>query len=481
MFVTDWSLALCSSSFHNDKPRTPSLHIKATSFLPRFNHTQAKLLLRLNNHIQQQILTQSPLAIPYSLLPNTPTHHDLIAKLPSLRYFADQENSSPLFDSEAWQETSLLITPSSIGVELLLGFYEPYREWLRSTQHPHTPQLAKIMAHPPLHVWKPLWLDARGDEQMFYLYLEAIAQDHHLDATMLAHGVAHAKCLHSLGRKLVEHGHLASPPPTLTSKLDWSPRRSSERQALHNEYRRDVCRHYAKSLLPGVAQAIVAKLAPTSAGAQSLCREFASICEEEGEHVEHAIMLSPTAPLINLALFFDWALRRHLPNCPLPDALLGNELYQITTASNSLRQKYVDFSDCLQQQPQLGKMLALPNACLINTAVPTASAALSAAPTTTEVRPIAMLPTQTRLKKIAGIELSKIKTRSRKEYLQLEQQYIDSLAIDEKESVLGIKKYMQASVFEKQLRPRIISFMIENPSVWNRTEAIKALQVFDSN
>ena len=476
MFVADWSVNLCSSSFHNPKPTAPHTHIQTTKFLPYFTHTQAKLLLRLINHMQQQILTQRPISIPYTLLNSTPTSNDLIAKLPTLRYFANN-TSFPLFNTEKWQENELLITPSSLGSELLLGFYEPYNDWLRGN-YLRSPQLGNAMLHAPLHVWKPLWLDARGDEQMLYLYLEAIAQDHRLDAKMLAHSISSAKCIHSLGRKLVEHGYLATPPLTLTNDIDWLPSRGIERQTLRDEYLRNVCLHYAKTVMPDVAKTLVTRLTQSSPSAQSLCQEFISICAEANEHVNCVTMLSPAAPLSNLTLFFDWTIRSHLPNFPLPESLSSSELQKITTSSTSLRQRYVDFSAYLQQQKKLVMdMLALPNACLVN--MPAASATPAAAP---EVRSsVALLPTQKRLKKIAGIELSKIKTRSRTEYLQLEQQYIDSLDAEAKESVLGIKKYMQASVFEKQLRPRIISFMIENPSVWNRTEAIKALQVFDSN
>ena len=38
---------------------------------------------------------------------------------------------------------------------------------------------------------------------------------------------------------------------------------------------------------------------------------------------------------------------------------------------------------------------------------------------------------------------------------------------------------MQAGIFENHLRPRLISFMIADPSSWQRTEAVKELRVFD--
>lgn len=479
IFVSDWSVTLCSSSFRNTKPTAPYPHIQATGFLPYFNHTQAKLLLRLISHMQRQILSQSPISIPYTLMNNTPTSHDLMAKLPTLRYFANS-SSFPLFNTEEWQKNALVLEPSSLGSELLLGFYDPYCDWLRGN-YLQSPKLGDVMRHAPLHVWKPLWLDARGDEQMLYLYLEALAQEHQLEPTMLAHSISSTKHMHSLGRKLVEHGYLASPPQTLANNMDWLPSRSIERQALQNDYRQSVCLYFAKTIMPDVAKTLVAKLAQSNPSSQSLCQEFTAICAEADKHVRCVKMLSPAAPLTDLALFLDWMMRPHLPNFPLPESLSGSELHKITTASASLMQRYVDFSSYLQQQKQLvAEMLALPNACLVNMSAVDSAKSVDAPED--EVRSsVALLPTQKRLKKIAGIELSKIKTRSRTEYLQLEQRYINSLDAEAKESVLGIKKYMQASVFEKQLRPRIISFMIENPSVWNRTEAIKALQVFDSN
>ena len=83
-----------------------------------------------------------------------------------------------LFTDETWCSSaagvSVELQLAAWGRELLLGYCEPYADFVRRAQQGLP--LRSLCASAPLHLWKSVWLDLQGAEQLLYLRLEAAAQ-----------------------------------------------------------------------------------------------------------------------------------------------------------------------------------------------------------------------------------------------------------------------------------------------------------------
>ena len=441
-----------------------------------------------------------------------------------------------LFADEAWHSSddgvSVELQLATWGRELLLGYCEPYADFVRRAQRGL--QLRALCDSAPLHLWKSVWLDVQGAEQLLYLRLEAAAQqqgnwlnlEHTLcqsltdcSAGLQCSEVELLRLLTALGKKLTEHGCLLPHPVSQAVFLDakqrqqpqllWTLARFPTVQQNCKAWLQAVCVDLCTRRLAQTLEQLLALLVPDRRQRhQKLLNSFTALLSRLDAQEDVAVLTMFTAgcPLLDIALFFEWSLRRMLSVLPLPSALVPSVVGNALDADNAvpLHTRFANFRNWIKENPHFVQELSsAPQACLVSSAaadVPYAEVVSpqSSQPSATKVAPtreaLALLRSQEslplsrsmpeategeHLRKIAALELRKIVSRSRADYNQLERSYFASLSPEARQSILEVKKHMQAGIFENHLRPRLISFMIANPLSWQRTEAVKELRVFD--
>ena len=517
--------------------RDTATYVSTVRFLPYLKPLQLKLASQLISIMQQQLLAgaQANIVITLPQIYNELqllTHRQrnqaqlLLHELRTFRLLQAQENGAlhtwSLFTDEIWHkdnevlQVELQLAPW--GRELLFGYCEPYADFIRQTQQGL--QLRPRCAYAPLHLWKSVWLDVQGTEQLLYLRLEAAAQQHgnwlNLEHTLcqdlptLGAGLELAsgkyellRLLTTLGKKLTEHGCLLSRPVPRTIFLDseqqqqpqllWTLARFATVQENLHAWQQAVCANLCTQQLAHTWEQLLRQLAPDRRRKhQQLLDSFVAWLKrcDPATDIKLVTMLTPGCPLLDIALFFEWSLRRMLPALALPPQLVPHAVDNALNADSGvpLHTRLANFRRWLAENPHFAQELrSVPQACLVSNATATLPQATPAVPqqtraeTKTEAKPTTAPDTagNAHLHKIAALELQKIAARSRAEYNQLERDYFASLSPAARQSILEVKKHMQAGIFENHLRPRLISFMIANPSAWQRTDAVKELRVFD--
>ena len=513
----------------------PDAYVGAAKFLPYLQPLALKLCSHIIGIVQQQLLANAsatitiPLAGIYNELQllNRRQRRQaqlLLHELRSFRLLQTQDDGMqawPLFTDEIWRgagaslQVELQLAPW--GRELLLGYCEPYADFVRCARQQL--QLRLHCASAPLHLWKSVWLDMQGVEQLIYLRLEEAAQRYgnwlNLEHTLcqsLPEVCSGLQCsehellrlLTTLGKKLTEHGYVL--PQTTPRAVFLDTQQQQQTQLLwtlqsyptvqHNRHawQTAVCAHLCQQQLAETLTELLAVLVPDRRRRhQKLLDSFTALLSRIDSATDIGVltMLTPACPLLDIALFFEWSLRRLLPNLSLPQNLVSSSVAAALDSDSSmpLHTRFANFRRWLKEQPHFVQELrSTSQACLVNTAslsIPTPTRQQQSQPR--PQAPVATTPTKSpeppsgnkHLHKLANLELQKILARSRTEYNKLERSYLDSLSPATRQSILEVKKHMQASIFENHLRPRIISFMIANPSSWQRTEAVKDLRVFD--
>ncbi len=512
----------------------PDTYVSTVKFLPYLRPLQLKLGSQIVAIMQHQLLRDTRDGIVI-FLPHVYNELQLLTRrqriqaqlllheLRSFRLLQEQEAGKaqawPLFADETWHNRaegiSVELRLSSWGRELLLGYCEPYADFVRRARQGL--QLRVLCATAPLHLWKSVWLDVQGAEQLLYLRLETAAQQQgnwlNLEHTLcqslsvcragLASGENELfRLLTALGKKLIEHGCLLPHSAPRAVFLDAEQRREAQllwtlarfptvRQNCH-AWRQAVCANLCTRQLPQTLAALLALLVPDRRQRhQKLLHSFAAMLSrlDAQEDVGVVTMFTDGCPLLDVALFFEWSLRRMLPTLPLPSALVPSTVSTALEAETSvpLHTRFANFRAWIKENPSFAQELrSTPQACLVSSATATVpSTTATATPpssrpaaATATLRPKAEPTEGEHLRKIAALELHKIVNRSRAEYNQLERSYFASLSPETRQSIMEVKKHMQASIFENHLRPRLISFMIAHPSSWQRTGTVEELGVF---
>ena len=520
----------------------PDAYVSQVKFLPYLKPLQLKLGSQMISIMQHQLLSEKRDRLVISL-PRVYNQLQLLSRrqrtqaqlllheLHAFRILPMHEEGKAqawsLFSDETWQSSeagmSVELQLAAWGRELLLGYCEPYADFVRQAQHGL--QLRALCSSAPLHLWKSVWLDVQGAEQLLYLRLETAAQqqgnwlnlEHTLCQSLRACSAGWAsseaellRLLTALGKKLTEHGCLLSRSEPQAFFLDstqqqetqllWTLARFPTVQQNCQAWQQAVCAHLCTQQLPQTLEALLALLVPDRRQRhQKLLNSFTALLNrlDAQEDVAVLTMLTAGCPLLDIALFFEWSLRRMLPTHTLPNALVPTAVANALNADNSvpLHTRFANFRRWVKENPTFAQELrSNPQACLVNDAAPhspdsvplvktAATPAQDSAPLANgqDASPPARPEPQEgeHLRKIAALELRKIVSRSRAEYNKLEKSYFASLSPEARQSILEVKKHMQASIFENHLRPRLISFMIANPSSWQRTETVKELRVFD--
>jgi hypothetical protein len=205
----------------------------------------------------------------------------------------------PLFSGESWilggpngRDVTFMLTPGTIGLELLLGISDIHIDFLRRLRHEEVAHTT-IGSQGPLMVWKSLWLEMTGIEPLLYLRLERAMQWEfkwlQLDGTFglpmnaLFHGLEpdfgrQLKILSRLGKRFEGHGFIAQVKSD--QYLAFSPDDASDptlvwqigRERLSSDVLSTYCTLAHKAL-------ITHHLGPNSAGARIHTGALAHLCE----------------------------------------------------------------------------------------------------------------------------------------------------------------------------------------------------------
>lgn len=512
----------------------PDAYLSTVKFLPYLKPLQLKLCSQIISIMQHQLLDGARDSITISprvydelqlLSRRQRTQaqlllHELLAFRILQTCAKGEVRAWSLFTEESWHSSdegvSVELQLAAWGRELLLGYCEPYADFVRRARQGL--QLRALCDSAPLHLWKSVWLDVQGVEQLLYLRLEAAAQQQgnwlnleHTVCQSLASCRAELNCsaaelvrlLTLLGKKLTEHGCLLMRPVPREVFLDaeqrqeaqllWTLARFPLVQQNCQAWRQAVCADLCSRQLAQTLEELLTLLVPDRRQRhQKLLNSFIALLSrlDAQEDVAVLTMLTAGCPLLDVALFFEWSLRRTLPALPLPSALVPSAVGDTLDADHAvpLHTRFANFRHWVKENPHFVQELrSTPQACLVSdVAADVPSLTTRAQPPSSQVTEATAAPSATpppvegeHLRKLAALELRKIMARSRAEYNKLERSYFASLSPAARQSILEVKKHMQASIFENHLRTRLISFMIANPSSWQRTEAVKELRVFD--
>ena len=235
LFLPDWCRKLFVETFVLTRNRCDSATlIGRTKFLPLMPVAQLKALIHIIDSLQRQLLISRQDNITLSC--GSKERH-LLSALATARLLCPhttRTRSCPFFNTEVWGQefTSLQLYLSPYGRELLLGYCDPYADLVRLTKGEI--QLGQLGHRAPLHLWKSIWSDIQGWEQLIYLRLEEATQ-HATNWINLNHSISQSlsrltagltckktamRVISSLGKKLTEHGHLSSIPSSASIFLE---------------------------------------------------------------------------------------------------------------------------------------------------------------------------------------------------------------------------------------------------------------------
>ena len=527
LFVPQWWVVLFNETFIGNN----HLSITPTPVLPPMRPLQLKLLSQIIASFHQQLLDETNSPTTVTISPTTigreftaplsisqrQQSEVLIHNLQGLRLlFKDPSETNfysyPLFSDEHWQANGdrCQLTLADRTAELLSGYCDPYAE-LNNWYKDQT-QINIAINNPPLQLAKSLWLDLRGIEQLLYLRLEQNSQ-HQANWLNLEHCLAmpidqlftsltidnHQQTLKKFGKKLREHGYLTQQNLDSTifcdgyqegqTYLSWSLQDFPGNRSRQRLYRDTVSRYFFFRKGRSVFTELVSNFFPNQ---HRLADKLFSNINEQFDEVTVVCELPANNLLIDVMLFCEWSLRQADPQgrWPLVSEFDNDEIRKAIDNRNSqpLAQRLAIIRTFFDQHPDSKQLLAeRPLACLASqvsrATLKKSSPSLTESPTPEELSVPKITSDQSTdrnyLHKIASLELQKIIASSPGDYRRLENSYFASLPTEAKESILEVKRHMQATVFENHLRPRLISFMIDNPRAWERTEAVKELRVFD--
>jgi len=330
----------------------------------------------------------------------------------------------------------------------------------------------------------------------------------------------HLRLFGRLGRRLVAHGvirkqpengymatdsHIASRSPSLL----WQASAERLRSKADSEYSELVAnRLLARSSDIQIDGLLTLFSGISSVSYISLKRIWDLIRGLRGV----SLNLAPGVILQSHFLFIEWVARSSQnARIPLPEILTESKLVQLTrnvSPENTL-ERFRSFCDILsekdpeldfldQNQPSLPVTVAVGagmgaqwlsqlaewaratqkngkntddfSGFSTKTTMPTAAPGVTTvgqSPTSgldqTPANPV--LNTQ-RLQKLACQELEKMIYRSPTDYVALKRKYISSLDSETRSMVLNVERRLDSRDFDKQLRTRLVRFMVENPASW---------------
>jgi len=365
------------------------------------------------DHLQTQILKNNSIL---TLKPHEHMRHagitakskrfafeKIIQLMSGLRVFATGDDASsfctkPIFDSDKWVKSEdgehfVQLNIGEFGKELLLGYANPFRNLLRIQDKQDTvPQFLRDRA--PLSLWRSIWLDLQGSEQLLWLRMEQAMQwdyrwlqldgvfgitiDQLFDGLKVPGNRAkkikdselgrRLKFLNRIGKKLVAHGFLTSKigeqylalsansneNDALT--LVWQVGRERLITDAGSSHKNQSYDYYNKSHTDAeinrVIDIFLAGQEDLSSIGFSLYKKLMDVDSQSNP----TIQLSNNQVLDFKLLFWEWSVRLQSRSklTKLPAGLVDDELEEILTArTSSLEIRVEEFFNYLEDNPEV--------------------------------------------------------------------------------------------------------------------------------
>lgn len=325
----------------------------------------------------------------------------------------------PLFHSVSWQEDRSLqdwrlrIELGKDSDELIFGYVEPYLELWRFWSKKE--RLGKYFApKPPLKIWRSVWLDLQGFEQLLLVRLEKLiqweqvelsfSQLHDLPLGQLFEGVRLRdygeenpealsqfrqvlRKLTRLGRKLGDHGLLSEPDSEdclLANRQNndpivmWKTSRLYLDQVSDDHYESLLSVRYARKALARMDELLRMIMGPSvqTQVEENVLRFVKDVIALDDEELlladsDLVVVYSSSPALVHpFLIYLEWWMRL-LPNhpFPLPDWALDSPFAFILTKSSNepSLENYREFIDSIrsQESPQhaLARLFSVCFAC----------------------------------------------------------------------------------------------------------------------
>ncbi len=195
IFAPSWWVNTYEQTCHSSTPlKSPVQMGFESSQLPTMQITELNALLVLLSMAQSQVFSGAEvLEIKSNDLRKLCTissnnkmaiFNKAIQSFPSLRLFKGLINEdirvARLFSDESWNyrnpdDAVVYLTPTDIGVELILGYVDPYVDIFRMSSSKLRPR-SYLLDAAPLRFWKSVWFDLKGLEQAILFRLEKAMQ-----------------------------------------------------------------------------------------------------------------------------------------------------------------------------------------------------------------------------------------------------------------------------------------------------------------
>ncbi len=448
-------------------------------------------------------------------------------------------------------EFEIGIKLTALGPELLLGFSDAHSDMVRFARG--LPEAIDVLrGQPPLTIWRSIWLELAGLEQLIYLRMERGMQwefrwlqlegifgmplaelfgdcelPEQRGAELGGELAKRLKFSARLGRKLVDQGFLA-PGVTdhyLAFGTEEAPNASGVTlvwQASRERLATDAASAYRRAVAAAIVQGWFDQFVPTmmriclpAAGdtalwgpAEALWRELLAL---PGPKTGAPIELQPGQLLLPQVLFFEYALRGQAASAwPLPAGVAAGPLGELTRdlQAPNLKERCERFwalvEDDIELQQALREEPLMTLASLASRGVPefaqqikqAAGISTVADEQAVEVKPRLIAPNPAaevpmaaperparpapvsgalaaRMLKIASDELAKMRASDPARYQQLKLAYLETLDETSRRLLLDVQKRIQPSMFDEQLRQRLVRYMVENPGAWRSAEVGK--------
>lgn len=381
-------------------------HACAARLVPALNPVELNSLAVVVANLQAQILAGRQCSLSIDLAEHLKhagsfsrsrlfAFERIIQQLPGVRVLSAGDQgvlrSFPLFSADRWvrrgegpDDFTIELTTSPLGAEQLLGFADAHMDLIRYARREAEASEA-LGSEPPLSIWRSIWLELQGIEQVLFMRIERCMQwDFRWlqlegvfglpmgelfsgltvpearfgdDGSPLARRL---KVLARLGRKLTSQGFLGPQAGGQYLALNaaddedlllvWQMSRERLLTDVMRPYRAAFGAHAVRNFLGRDVDALV-RIALPGAGSEALedaralwgvLRDRAALPESSlvGLHCEQSRTLSPQM------LFFELCLRCSSPGrFPVPEPLLAGPLGTLvaSTATEGALERFAQF------------------------------------------------------------------------------------------------------------------------------------------
>lgn len=434
---------------------------------------------------------------------------------------------------QSGNEVTLTLRAHNFADELLLGYVSAYEELgrvLKKTEPLITPILKN---NPPLCLWKAIWLDLKGSEQAVFLRMEKSKQWED-SATLNLQGIygkpsdtllSHLKggklrsfpkpissaapwseslkAMQRISLKLLNHGLISPCREKTYLAFDKKSKeqglwiwKDSPQSGLHEDIQQHQQRCHRWFFDKCLQDSTSSWMGPICVGLSE--KQVAWLMQKAGESLskdeqgvlsKDCFQIDGNKLIPGFALFIEWIARSHPESkWPLPydfknyNFLQGFDHHSSKKASDFVEQYQIFIRTIKEDGDFTHSLEKTPYATLASQATQSSSifskfiADFQDQPqyrgknTTPSIRQDKHEKLSPSFSQTTQKRLDQLRNRSKETYSDLMKSYIDSLDDSSRRMILDVQKHMKPEMFEEHLRVRLLSFMTDNPSVWQKFE-----------